>query len=255
MLAAKTNCFTTPDKKSEIDFLLICFPFAGAGASYFNSWATPFKNSKIQLCGIQYPGRESRFHEPLISDISKLVSELSHQISEFAADIPFGFFGHSMGATIAHEVAISLSTDKQFQPTFMCLSGRNPPHTPKQSKDIDHLNDAEFIKEIEKLGNLSPQLIDDPDLMKYFLPIMRNDASLLRNYRPLPSRKLACPLDVYGGDNDPCTNIQALSEWERYTTMDFNLEIFSGNHFFINRYKSEICERLQNRISQTQPTV
>src|SRR5690606_11694759 len=97
---------------------------------------------------------------------------------------------------------------------FVCLSGRNPPHCPRQSRDIDHLNDREFIQEIEKLGHLSPAIINDPELMKYFLPIMRNDTRLLRNYKPSPDSQLQCPLHVWGGDQDPFTSLQTLSGWK-----------------------------------------
>ncbi len=248
MLTAQQNCFSTPDRKDDIEFYLFCFPFAGAGASYFNSWASQFRDSKIQLCGIQYPGRESRMKEPLVSDISILVSELSNSISKLSAGVPFGFYGHSMGASIAYEIANHLDENQQPQPEFLCLSGRNPPHHPRQSNNLCHLSDREFIREIEKLGNLPKQIVDAPELINFLLPIMRNDALLLENYKPAPGRTVKCPLYIYGGDDDPCAGSHTLAEWEPYTTMDFNLKIFQGNHFFINQHKSEICASLKNRM-------
>ena len=253
MLTAQPNCFTTPDKKDAIECYLFCFPFAGSGASYFSSWARHYSDTKVQLCGVQYPGRESRIREPLISDISILVSELSHAISELSAGIPFAFYGHSMGATIAYEIALHLEKNRRPLPEFLCLSGRNPPHHPKQTNDLCHLSDAEFIREIEKLGNLPKQIIEDPELINFLLPIMRNDALLLKNYKPVPGRIVKCPLDVHGGDEDPCADSQCLAEWEAYTTMDFNVKVFEGSHFFINQYQSEICALLKDRIVSAMP--
>lgn len=41
---------------------LFCFPFAGGGASAYNSWVQKMKD-KVTVCPIQLPGREERIME------------------------------------------------------------------------------------------------------------------------------------------------------------------------------------------------
>ena len=41
---------------------LFCFPFAGGGASAYNSWIQKMKD-KVTVCPIQLPGREDRIME------------------------------------------------------------------------------------------------------------------------------------------------------------------------------------------------
>lgn len=41
---------------------LFCFPFAGGGASAYNSWVQKMKDT-ITVCPIQLPGREERIME------------------------------------------------------------------------------------------------------------------------------------------------------------------------------------------------
>ena len=48
---------------------LFCFPFAGGGASAYNSWVQKMKDT-ITVCPIQLPGREERIMEkPIIVSI------------------------------------------------------------------------------------------------------------------------------------------------------------------------------------------
>ena len=81
---------------------LFCFPHAGGGTLMYRSWRDRFSVAPVCL-----PGRESRLHEPLMQDLFAVVEALSDEIRPHL-DVPFAFFGHSMGAAIAFELARSL---------------------------------------------------------------------------------------------------------------------------------------------------
>ena len=78
---------------------LFCVPFAGCGASAFNSWPSAFPDT-IELRAIQLPGRESRYGEPALVDAHEVARLLSDAIEPYL-DRRYVFFGYSMGALIA----------------------------------------------------------------------------------------------------------------------------------------------------------
>ena len=60
---------------------LFCFPFAGGGASAYNSWIQKMQG-KITVCPIQLPGREERIMEKPYSNMVDMLDELEENIWE-----------------------------------------------------------------------------------------------------------------------------------------------------------------------------
>jgi len=119
---------TKPTSSSWIDYLkpnpranvrLFCFPYAGGGASIFRTWANDVPTG-VEVCPVQLPGRESRLIEQPFTRLSSLVQALAQAISPYL-DVPFAFFGHSMGALISFELLVSFA-DKTVLAHFTCLS-------------------------------------------------------------------------------------------------------------------------------------
>ena len=115
-----------PQPRPDAQFRLICFPYAGGGASAFKDWvdATP---EHIELCIVQLPGREERLGEPLMTNMAALVDALTHEIVA-STDRPFAFLGHSMGAIVSYEVACQLRAKGATQPKHLFVSARAAPH-------------------------------------------------------------------------------------------------------------------------------
>ena len=80
---------------------LFCFHYDGGSASAFQQWIKDLLPA-AELIAIQLPGREDRFNEPLLSDISFIVDQLASNPKNYL-DKLFIFFGHSIGAIIAFE--------------------------------------------------------------------------------------------------------------------------------------------------------
>ena len=86
---------------------LFCFPYSGAGASLFYPWATILPGN-VELLAVQYPGREGRIAEMPINQLTQLLDGLANAIQGYL-DKPFAFFGHSLGALVAFELARKLA--------------------------------------------------------------------------------------------------------------------------------------------------
>lgn len=79
---------------------LFCFPFAGGGASAYNSWVQKMKD-KVTVCPIQLPGREERIMEKPYNNMTDMLDELEETIWKCIRG-PYAFWGHSMGGKIAY---------------------------------------------------------------------------------------------------------------------------------------------------------
>src|SRR5947209_7015556 len=82
---------------------LFCFPHAGGGASAFREWQG-LARAGVEVCGVQPPGRENRFHEPALTDMAALAEQAAGALGPWL-DVPFALFGHSLGALLAFETA------------------------------------------------------------------------------------------------------------------------------------------------------
>jgi surfactin synthase thioesterase subunit len=54
--------------------------------------------------------------------------------------------------------------------------------------------------------------------------------------------RLQCPITAFGGLEDQEVNIQELEGWRSLSTNSFQLEMFSGDHFFIHSVQSLLLE-------------
>ncbi|MEV0538159.1 alpha/beta fold hydrolase, partial [Kitasatospora sp. NPDC050463] len=103
---------------------LVCFPHAGGSAPYFHPVSRDL-SPVLDVLAVQYPGRQERRHEPRITDIADLADALMAEIGPLA-DRPLAFFGHSMGAVVAFEVALRLR-ERGVTPVALFASGRRAP--------------------------------------------------------------------------------------------------------------------------------
>src|SRR5215472_6446591 len=86
-------------RKPQARVRLFCFPYAGGGASIFRTWSECLSQS-IEVCPVQLPGREDRLVEKPFSNMSSLLEVLVPALLPYL-DMPYAFFGHSMGSLIS----------------------------------------------------------------------------------------------------------------------------------------------------------
>src|SRR5262245_3883451 len=94
---------------------LFCFPYAGLGVSVYRPWPALFPQG-VELVLMQPPGRESRWGEKPFLDVSAAADAATTAMLPYL-DLPFAFFGHSLGALVAFEVSRRLRQRGQAQPS------------------------------------------------------------------------------------------------------------------------------------------
>ncbi|MEW6731153.1 MAG: thioesterase domain-containing protein [Acidobacteriota bacterium] len=216
---------------------LFCFPYAGGNASVYRNWAENLP-AEVELCAIQLPGRESRLLEKPFLDLSKLIPVLADAISPYF-NLPFAFFGHSMGAMISFELTRYLRQQSSQQPIHLFVSGHGAPHIPDPDPDIHQLPEEEFIEEIRRYNGTPEAVLQNQELMQLLLPLLRADFTLVETYRYINDLPLDSPVSAYGGLQDRVTREQ-LDGWREHTRAAFKLRMFPGDHFFLQTARADL---------------
>ena len=213
---------------------LFCLPHAGGGATAYRSWNAelpPF----VQICPVQLPGRETRLSEPLYTRMEPLLDAMDRELRPWL-DIPYAFFGHSMGALLAFEWARRLRRDGHSMPAWLFLSGRRAPDAPSDTRLLHSLADREFVEELTRLyDGIPPELLGDPALKEVFLPILRADIAVVESYCFREDEPLDCPITVFAGMNDATVSWDQSLAWKRQTRQRFAMQVLPGGHFFPRR--------------------
>lgn len=211
---------------------LFCFPFAGGGASTFRGWPDGLP-AGVEVCAVQPPGRENRFRERPFSHLSALVLALSAALDPFL-DIPFAFFGHSLGALTSFEMARQLRAQKQPSPLHLFVSGCRAPQVPYSGTPIHALPESEILTELQRLKGTPTEVLRHPELMEILLPLLRADFTLVETYVYTPADPLECAISAFGGLQDDEVSRNQLSAWQDQTLGSFRLQMFAGDHFFLH---------------------
>jgi medium-chain acyl-[acyl-carrier-protein] hydrolase len=228
-----------PVRRSLAKALLICFPHAGGAAAAYRLWPTGLPE-ELELLAVQLPGRANRLHERALSSIPELVDALVSALLPHL-DRPFAFFGHSMGAVLAFEVAHALRKIGGPLPKHLVVSGRRPPHLFVDEPPLHTMGDGDFIAEINRrYGGIPAEVLQHADLMALLLPGLRADVTALETHRPPGPKPLPCPITVFGGSEDRLAPRAHLDAWRATTNSTFRVRVFPGGHFYLEAYRTDV---------------
>jgi medium-chain acyl-[acyl-carrier-protein] hydrolase len=218
---------------------LFCFPSAGVGGSAYRLWPAALPPS-LEVCPVQLPGRENRLREAPLANISALVDALVPALLPHL-DLPFAFFGHSMGAVLASEVARALAGAGGSLPKHLIVSGRRPPHVPSAEPPFHTLPDPEFVAEVNRrYRGIPAEVMQQEDLLALLLPCLRADITALETHLPARRPPLSCPISAFGGADDRLTPREHLEAWRSETSAAFHVRVYPGDHFYLNPHRAQV---------------
>lgn len=226
---------------------MVCFSYAGGNAASFNAWQN-LLNPAIEICPIQLPGRGMRFNEPGINSLSQVVEQLA-QVIEPTDNIPFVFFGHSMGGLIAFELARYCKRHRLASPDHLFVSGCDAPRHRKPSRRLHELDDAALINALRDYNGTPREILDNRELMDLIIPAIRADFAMVETYRYDPGQPLDLPITVLAGKTDLHISPLQTEGWRQETTRRCAIKWFDGDHFFINSQRKAVLDCLNAALS------
>lgn len=230
---------------------LFCFPYAGGTALTYRHWPGALP-AGVEVCAVQLPGRGNRFHEPPYGDLRRLVEAAAPALAPFL-DGPFAFFGHSMGALIAFELARHLRREFGLQPAHLFVSGRRAPQLDRDETVTYNLPEAGFIDSLRDLNGTPPEVLEHRELMQLMVPLLRADFAVCQTYSYTPEPPLGCPLTAFGGLSDREVSREQLGAWREQTSAAFAMRLLPGDHFFLNSAQATLLDLLSHELNRRRP--
>lgn len=223
---------------------LFCFPFAGGGASAYNNWVKRMQDA-LTVCPIQLPGREERIMEKPYNDMNVMLDDLEKALLN-VINGPYALWGHSMGGKIAYELEKRLERHRYTAKCFF-VSGSRAPHIPEPDP-IYHLSDTGFKKKLGRFEGTPKELLDNQELLDFFLPMLRADFTMDETYCINTTVLLQSPIIAFGGEADREADAEEMKAWNAYTSDYFDYQMFHGGHFYIREYEEEVIHAVVKRL-------
>lgn len=235
-----------PHPGSDDGVRLLCLPHAGGSATFYRPLAAAL-SPHVSAYAVQYPGRQDRRLEPCIESIDELADALHAALGDWLRT-PVALFGHSMGATLAFELALRMERSGGRGPVALFLSGRRAPS--RFRADTVHLRDDDgIIAELAALSGTEPELLEDPDIRAMVLPALRGDYRAIETYRGGARDSVSSPVTALAGEHDDRVAVDDVAAWERHTTGEFGLRTYPGGHFFLNDHIPGIAELVVKQLA------
>lgn len=235
-----------PEEKGALQ--LFCFPYAGGSAQVFRPWQRHF-SSGVCLWLAHLPGRGYRIAEPPFNSLKELVDVLANAIAPVLRK-NYVFCGHSMGALISFELARELRRRNQALPGALFVSGRRAPQIPASGPPLFNLPEEDFISYLKNLNGTPRELLEDPEVLRLFLPTLRADFQSTETYAYKPEAPLACSIYAYGGLQDQEVPSASLQAWRHQTSGKFTARMFPGDHFFIQSSTASFAQVLSRDVQE-----
>jgi surfactin synthase thioesterase subunit len=231
---------------------LFCFPFAGGSAAVFAGWGEKLKPG-IEVWAAQPRGRGMRFSEPPHRSVAEMVQDYMQALRGHL-DLPFAFYGHSLGGLLALELAQQLWAEGLPLPGHLFVGASAPPVVGLLHPRIAHLSDEYFVAALqERYSGIPESVLKEPELMEIFLPAIKADFSAYETLDRTCVTQVRCPITALAGRDDAVIAPDVMQEWRRHTEVSFDLRIVPGNHFFVSSSGELVLSTIREKMLSTLP--
>ena len=227
-------------------YILICLPYAGGSSTFYNKWKQ-FLPSNIEMGIYELAGRGTRASDSTnYACIEDIAADLFSQMdADNLFNKPYYLFGHSLGALIAVKLCNLIREKGKMLPAHLFASGEGAPTHTREQKKLHLLNDQEFVSELKKLGGMTDDFFNYPELQEYYLPILRNDLMIAETAVFNGILPFDFNMSVLVGKEDTWT-VDQIYKWNSYTSGICRFHFFNGGHFYLTDCGKEIIHIIKS---------
>lgn len=176
--------------------------------------------------------------EPFAMDMDQLVERLCIEHAH-SLRARHALFGHSMGALLAHRMALRQRDAGESLPRALFVSASPSPWCRQVRKSAQLTSDADLADELRRQGGTDDEVLNHAELRQMVIETLRADQALCASHRHLARAPLPVPIHVLGGRADALAASE-LSDWRRETSGTASLHWFDGGHFFIRQQEAAV---------------
>lgn len=188
--------------------------------------------------------------EPPLTGLVPLVRTVARALLPYLRK-PFAFFGHSLGALIAFEVAREVRRENALSPVHLLVSGQPAPQIPLPDQPIHALPATEFVGQVSTRYRGIPDAVrQNAELMELVLPVLRADVAMYEGYVYSAEPPLDCRISAFGGLEDRSVRRESLAAWREQTLGSFSMRMFPGDHFFLHETHASFLRTIAQELAQ-----
>lgn len=203
--------------------------------------------SHIRMVTFELPGKGRRIREPQLKNLHLIVDEHFEQIRErLQKNQPYAIYGHSMGTYVGHLLIQRIRDEKLPLPVHAFFTSKVAP-----SRNVDlkrsFYTDEEFVERLKTLQGMPESILQNEELLRIFLPTIRNDFYAIDTYRYRPASPYPVDLSVFCGSEEPVSDDDLLA-WQKETSGVMHFKRFPGAHFWIFDHLPELCRHISETL-------
>ena len=227
---------------------LFILPYAGGSAASFAKFARLI-DKRVEVITVEYPGRGARAQEAFASSITDLLFDVARFINARRVDnVPFCIMGYSMGSILAYELLSKNLIPGNTQHLFICAEV-SPKERALDLQRVSELTESLILQRVRNLGGFDERLLDNQRFRKIYVDPMIADYKLFYGYRFENNYKIleANTTFFYCEDDTSLSDVQ---KWSALIDGVFDFYNLGDNHFFINKYYSEMANIVNYHINR-----
>jgi amino acid adenylation domain-containing protein len=243
------------DPGEETSASLVCFPYAGGNAVNFQAMARSLRGSGLAVHAVELPGHDLAADSGPFASLKQIVEQVVSEIIEHVRT-PVLVWGHSSGTAFAAEATRRLE-DAGVNVERVFFAAQLPGAAAARRAHLDELqqrSDAEIAATLTagsgytELGELEARHAEQVGAA-YRHDVVSAHTYFLDALDAPPTAKLATPVTVVVGDDDPSTAgwRDRHREWLLVADHVDLADIPDGGHYFLRTHPTAAAEIVLDR--------